>query len=90
MCPPIEESPPLVRGLSVGGHIGRGLLCGGSPQPFDVAPTFGYSKRRADTVQLEQNPEVAFANLEVQRFESIVERVMPKGRRGGIVTDYLK
>lgn len=90
MCPPIEESPPLVRGLSLGGHIGRGLLCGGSPQPFDVAPSFGYSTRRADTVQLEQNPEVAFANLQVQRFESSLERVMPKGCRGGIVTEYIK
>ena len=44
----------------------------------------------ADPVQLEQDPQIAFADLEVQRRECLIQCVVAEGSSGRPVTEYVE
>jgi hypothetical protein len=62
------------------------VACGRTPRASDVATPFGHPPCcDANAIQLEKDPHIAFANLIVQGVKSVVERVVTKDRRRGLI-----
>jgi hypothetical protein len=83
------QSTPLVGDLVAQRGVVQldvfGVANGRSARAVDTAAAFGHSPCADPTVQFEEDPKVAVANLVVEGGEGFIQRVVTKGRRGGLV-----